>query len=1112
RRIITGSEELKFLVGFFYFSGWKDVYESIKANPGLRVKLLIGLQVDQLLSRLSTVVEHGGQEPTLSRDDIFQQFMTSMSYAINNEEMDTEPFYNQVTFFLDMLETGRLEIAKTAEPSHAKLYLFKYNEEQNLFTDRQGEFITGSSNLTKAGLEGQEEFNVEIRDYGFDDAEKYFDELWENAVKITEEEDRKTALINFIRNKSQAASVEPYEAYALVLKTYLDLQARNEIRPDVEKLLELNGFEKYSYQLDAVNQALSIIQEYNGAIIADVVGLGKSVIASLIAKNMGMRGVVICPPGLIGDQNKNTGWYEYLNRFKLHDWEVHSRGKLEELSNSLEKDTRDIEMVIVDEAHYFRNQDTEAYEQLLNICRDKIVILLTATPFNNSPADIFSLLKLFIVPGKSGITIEDNMEATFRSYEYRFRYLSYILKNYNSRSGKKRAKAEKYYVQLVGGKPPVNIELVKEETSAMAAQIKQIIAPVVIRRNRLDLKTDYQYSKEIQTLGEIADPKELFFELSKKQSEFYDKVINTYFGEDGLFKGAIYQPFVYEKQIDEDKLDEAGNRAFQQQQNLFEFMRRLLVKRFESSFGAFNESIKRFKHIHEVVQKFIKKSGQKYILDRKLIESVYKGSEEDIEQALIDFEKSLSQNKTGKNDRVYNINKFEYKDDFHQDIEKDRKLFDNILQEIEDLDLVNTDPKRENVLLTVNDVLKRENRHRKVIIFTEYVDTVKHLQPYFEEKMQKRVLFCDGKVTKKMQKQLYSNFDAQYNGKQEDEFDLLITSDKLSEGFNLNRAGVIINYDIPWNPTRVIQRVGRINRIGKKVFDELFIFNFFPSEKGADVVKSRQIAAQKMFLIHRSLGEDAKIFDQNEEPAPSELFSKINKNPEDEQELNIVTVIRNRFEEIKKHHPEVIEKINNLPARVKTAKPYQSSELNVLRKKGLGMFAQQIRNNEQESLPKEIHNLQMEELLKSVECNIDTKKLNLSASFWENYEAIKNYKPAYKSGRSEISLEVKAHNNLKMAYKFIRREDEQLRSFIQILIKDIRHYHTLSDYTLGRIGRFVLKQNSSQKQWDRFFDEIRYIRQMLGHDYLDRTLERLSNQKLEVIIAVENLIEKQRSI
>lgn len=1100
--IIPVSEELKFLVGFFYFSGWKEVYERIKENPSLKIKLLIGLQVDKVLN---SVVEHGKQEESLSQEDIFQQFLMSMGKAINNEELDNEAFYNQVSFFLELLEKGNLQIRKTLDPNHAKLYLFKYNEQEKLKNDSPGEIITGSSNLTKAGLGGQSEFNVEIRDYGFEEAEAFFDDLWDSAVPISEVDERKRLLVNFIRYKSQAASVSPFEAYVLILKTYLDLQAQNQVKPDIENLLEDNGFEKYSYQLDAVNQALSIIKEYNGAIIADVVGLGKSVIAALIAKSLGKRGIVICPPGLMGDRNENTGWHEYLNRFGLWNWEVHSRGKLEDLATSLKKDNRGIEMVIVDEAHYFKNQDTEAYEQLLNVCRGKTVLLLTATPFSNTPADIFSLLKLFIIPGRSGITIEDNMEATFRAYEYRFKNLSYITKNYKSTDPKKRKKAESYYVKFFGLQLPVDITLVKNETRELADNIKSIIAPVVIRRNRIDLKTDHQYSKEIKALSEVDDPKELFFSLSEKQSEFYDKVINSYFGENGVFTGAIYQPFVYEKVIeDEENLDEAGNRAFQQQRNLFDFMRRLLVKRFESSFGAFYESIKRFERIHRVVQEFIRKTKGKYILDRHLIEAIYKDSEEEIEQALQEFEESLANKQTGKNNRIYQVNKFERKEEFHEHVENDRQLFDKILDEIEKLHLVENDPKRANVIEAIEEVLQKEKQQRKVIVFSEYVDTVEHLEPYFKKELGERVLVCNGTVNKTMAQALYANFDAQYNGKQENKYDVLVTSDKLSEGFNLNRAGLIINYDIPWNPTRVIQRVGRINRIGKKVFDQLMIYNFFPSKVGANVVKSREIAAQKMFLIHNSLGEDSKIFDPEEEPSPSELFSKVNENPENEEEINIITLIRNRYAAIKSKYPEIVENASKLPARVKTAKSYNKWELNVLRKKGLGIFAQQAVYNQAKE-GNILESLTIDELIKSVECDTKEPKLSLSDKFWPNYDWIKNYKPSYKLGKSEMSLEVKAQNNLKFALKFVEAHEEDLRSFINTLVKDIRHYHTLSDYTLGRIGRIKLSTSPTDKEIKRLLDAIKEIKTILGTDYLDNILKNISRQKLEVIIAVENI-------
>lgn len=1097
--LISVSEELKFLVGFFYFSGWKELYESLRQNMQVKLKLLIGLQVDKLLHK---IVEHGQQEVNLSQDDYFNRFMESLGVAINNEEMDTEEFYNQVGFFLEMLENDRLLIRKTENPNHAKLYLFRLHVEQSHIQGMPGQFITGSSNLTKAGLSNQEEFNVEIKDYGFEDAEAYFDELWECGIPITEMESRREFLIKFIKHKSQAATVTPFEAYALILKTYLDLQAQKHIKPEVERIIEDIGFKKFSYQTDAVNQSLSIINEYNGVIIADVVGLGKSVIASMIAKNLGKRGMVICPPALIGDKHLKTGWWEYVINFKLYDWEVESRGKLEELVETIHG--QDIEVIIVDEAHYFRNQDTAAYEALMNVCRGKIVILLTATPFNNSPGDIFSLLKLFIVPGKSGITIEDNLEGTFQGYNYRFRRLSNILKNYTSKDPTKRKRAEEQYRELFGDEPPVNEQKVRQATKDLASRIKEIISPVVIRRNRLDLKIDYQYSTEVGELSEVHDPEELFYNLTTEQSAFYDRIVGEYFSESGKFRGAIYQPFQYEQRVEnEEDLDLEGNRAFQQQRNLYDFMRRLLVKRFESSFGAFAKSIERFLKVHEIVIKFIDSSRGKYILDRKLMESIYTYDEDEILDVLVMFEQSLIDEKRPKHHKVYDVNNFQRKDEFEFDIRSDLKLFKDIQAEIKKLNLVENDPKRETILEKITEVLNLPHENRKVILFSEYVDTVKHLETFFRNNLKNKVLVCDGKLSRELQKQLNANFNAQYRGTKVNDFEVLITSDKLSEGVNLNRAGLIVNYDIPWNPTRVIQRVGRINRIGSKVFDELYIMNFFPSETGADFVKSREIASQKMFMIHNALGEDAKIFDPDEEPTPAALFKRINESPDDEDELNISTKIRNLYEGIKNEYPEVIEKIQNLPARVKTAKGFLQPEVNVLRKKGLSLFAQQIVNPAQEG--NEVKAILMEELLPSVECPFDEPLLTLSSNFWAAYETIKEFKPIQRERRSDIALETKAHNNLKVALKIIDPKEESLRSFIQTLIKDIRNYRTLPQYTLRRLTSEELKPTTSQKDIKKFFDEVSWVRNQLGADYLERILKRVEHQSLEVIISVENI-------
>ncbi len=893
QHIIPISKELKFLVGFFYFSGWQEIYTYLEANTEINLKILVGLNVDKHISgSLIEVEKLDVADFDKSREEVFTDFMTSLKTALNSSDMDNETFHKQFGFFCKLIENKRLEIKKTQKPNHAKIYLFVYSAAKAQETRKKGQTITGSSNLTKAGLQGQEEFNVEITDYGFEEAKRYFDQRWETADSITELEKDRNLLLKFLKNQTQAALITPFEAYAYILKMYLDVNKIERDDNSLDKILDKIGFEKYAYQKDAVYQALHILKQHNGVVLADVVGLGKSVIASMIARKLGKRGLILCPPGLIGVKNQNTGWYEYVNRFELN-CEIQSTGQVEAIAEGMKNEYFDYDFIIVDEAHRFRNEDTKMYDFLDKICRGKQVILLTATPFNNSPADIYSLLKLFIIPAKSSLTIESDLENLFTSFNSQFKKLSTILKDFQAKESHKKKRAERLYKELFGTKPPIDILLVKNRVKQIANQIKDTIRDVTIRRNRLDLKQDITYQKEITNLSEVEDPKEIFYELNTAQSIFYDQVIHAYFGENGQFTGAIYRPNEYEKpQKDEDKKNEEENRVYQQQQNLYNFMRRLLVKRFESSFGAFDESIKRFLKVHKMVKLFIEKSN-KYILDRKVIESIYDQEAETenfttdaIEKALQDFEENAKNKTTPKHTTIYDVDNFKYKKAFLANIQKDIELFERIHHQIKEFDLIENDPKRRKIVETVKEILKKNTAQnnsepkRKVILFTEYTDTVRHLEAFFSKEFGGRVLFCDGNLSKEKHRLLNANFNAKYKtkeGKQEDDFDVLITSDKLSEGFNLNRAGLIINYDIPWNPTRVIQRVGRINRIGTKVFEHLYIYNFFPTEQGADIVKSREIAAQKMFLIHNALGEDAKIFDTQEEPSASGLFEKNRK-------------------------------------------------------------------------------------------------------------------------------------------------------------------------------------------------------------------------------------------
>ncbi len=1086
--LISKSIELKFLVGFFYFSGIRELYDGLKDNPNVILKVLVGLNVDNYTYGL---VEYATQEH--SDDEKVQNFFQSVKKSINTDDFDNKEFYEQCKFFLKMIAEDKLVIRKTFEPNHAKLYIFKLEESQ---IARNTLFITGSSNLTKSGLFSQQEFNVEISDYGFDDAEKYFDDLWNKAVKITEDDVLKQRLLEVLEQETLIKEITPYEAYVYVLKSYLDTFKGKEITQSLEELFVNNGYKRYCYQFDAVKQALNIIEKNNGVIIADVVGLGKTVIACAIAFELKKRGIVIAPPGLIGDKSKNSGWRKYLEDFKLSSigWDAYSLGDLEKVQEIVNR-CNDIEVVIIDEAHRFRNEDTKDYELLKNICRNKQVILLTATPFNNKPSDILSLLKLFVVPKKSVITLTDNLEAKFATYASVFDKLSYIRKYHNSTDPKKRQAALSKYRGLFG-EDEIDLNKVKRRAKYLAKEIKDVIEPVTIRRNRLDLIQNPHYKNEVEELSKVAPPLEWFFELTREQSEFYDKVISSYFALPdlgGRFKGAIYQPFAYEKGIT-DELEKEENFEYFQQFNLYDFMRRLIVKRFESSFGAFYKTIQNFQKITEDVLTFIERTG-KYILDRSLLEQIYNKDDDFIEEKLKEYTENIKKGEYPKNHKVYEIKNFQNKDGFLNDIKNDLELFKTILEETSKLGLKDNDPKRDVLISKIKESLEKEPK-RKVLIFSEYIDTVKYLQPALEKAFNNRVLTVAGDLTQTKISEIYKNFDASYK-EQENNYDILLTTDKISEGFNLNRAGIVINYDIPWNPVRVIQRLGRINRISKKVFDELYIVNFFPTEKGSDLVRSREIATNKMYLIHNTLGEDSKIFDPEEEPTPAGLYKRITQNPEELEGESFITKVIKELEEIKKEHPEVLKAVEKFPTRIKVAKKGDENELFVVIRKGRIYIHHKTFDLEENN-----HFLvSLEDVIDKIRAEYDEKSLELSDNFWDAYIEIKNHKDIATTSKSEVSLERRATNILQSLLRINNMEKlTQLKPFIRMLLEDIVDYGTLSEYTLRRIANLQIEE----KKLEETIKEIENIKKELGEDYLMKEKERLKKISKEIIIAIEN--------
>ena len=418
------------------------------------------------------------------------------------------------------------------------------------------------------------------------------------------------------------------------------------------------------------------------------------------------------------------------------------------------------------------------------------------------------------------------------------------------------------------------------------------------------------------------------------------------------------------------------------------------------------------------------------------------------------------------------------------------------MENIKKLKLIENDPKANSLVEKIKEELSKKagdnEPKRKIIVFSEYADTVNHLRPILEKHFPKKVLTVAGDLSKQTIGLLAENFDAG-NKNQKDDFEILLATDRISEGFNLNRAGMIINYDIPWNPVRVIQRVGRINRIGKKVFEKLYIVNFFPTEQGAEYVQSRKIAANKMFMIHNILGEDVQIFDSNEKRTPANLYKKIQSDP-DEQEESFDTKIYNEFHKIKRENPKLVERLETFPPRVKVAKNNKNKSLLVFIKKG-SLYIKKVTENEKGEI--EVKVASLEKVYKEIKCGKDEKKMELSDKFWRYYKAAKNYKSKQSSSRSEQSIEVKASN---MLNSLLRQSGlEECKTFLETLREDMDRYETLTPNSLRRIAKMPINNISKLK------NELGELRKDLGgENYLELDKQRTKNINKELIIAVEN--------
>jgi len=758
--------------------------------------------------------------------------------------------------FIEWIRSEKLEIrAYPSQNIHAKLYIMTFRE-----GDRDtGRVITGSSNFTHAGLVDNLEFNVELKnrsDYDF--AKNKFEELWSNAVDVSEK------YVDTIRDKTWLTqNITPYQLYLKFLYEYFkdELSQTGEV---FTKYLP-QEFKKLEYQEQAVLNAKKILLEYGGVFISDVVGLGKTYISAMLAGQLDGRTLVIAPPVLLEKSNPGS-WPNVFSDFRVPAV-FESLGKLDDL---LDRGTDKYTNIIIDEAHRFRTEITITYEKLAEICRGKRVILVTATPYNNSPKDILSLLKLFQKAKKSTIPNLPDLESFFNDLEKKLKKLD-------------RKKDYPKYINTV---------------KANAREIRdKVLRYLMVRRTRTEIER--YFSRDIKEQGlkfpEVKKPEPLFYELNDDEDKIFNRTIDLIANQ---FRYARYMPMLY-YQGKIDQLEE------QSQRNMGRFMKILLVKRLESSFFAFRNSVDRFLHSYDM---FIRElnDGHVYVSKKhtsKIFE-LLENDDDDAIQRLIDEGKA---------------EEYESKD-FTEELTTDLQHDRAILMEVKKLwQNVNRDPK---LLKFVNELSRNEVlRKNHLIIFTESKETANYLFKNISKEYAGKVLLFTGDSGESVRDKVLENFDARARQPKED-YRILVSTEILSEGVNLHRANVVINYDIPWNPTRMMQRVGRINRVDTS-FNVIHTFNFFPTTQSNDQIKLKEAAEGKINAFLTLLGGDADLLTEGEPIASHELFNRLiskktleGDDEGEESELKYLQVIR----DIREKDADLFEKIKHLPKKARTAK------------------------------------------------------------------------------------------------------------------------------------------------------------------------------------------------
>lgn len=884
---------IQIATGYWDVPGMALVTEELKAfleRDGTQLQILIGQEPYVYAGQV--------KEPTYRRnfpDDYIKKDL---------EELELKEEYKGV---VDLLLTHcgkKMQVRKyTKTFLHAKCYIFS----KTFMKDGSWKYynamaIMGSSNFTYKGLLGNAELNYletvsstvganyeEIRVKGHI---YWFNEMWEQAedwtptfleqvVKpspIGQEVNRERKQRQKEEEVAATAPFTPYELYIKLLQTqfatFLDTKLSSQIKDYLP-----TTYSAFDYQIDAVKQCYEYMQRHGGFLLADVVGLGKTVVGALIVRHFltepqkdgrGGRVLIITPPAVLQPWRDTIGDicaaapelndridYISLGRLDKFTEEVNDEGDEETLDDGTLDGTLDQSktygLILIDESHRFRNSDTEMYRALNgligSIAPTPYVGLLSATPQNNRPQDLKNQIYLFERTPKSSTLTKvpgGDLDAFF-----------------------KEVHAE--YQELIDKNSPMLEDQRTERLKRLSEEIRsKVLVDIMVRRTRTDVEMNYGEDMEAQGLvfPRIEGPTALKYVMDSAQVSLFNDTMRLIApGEedkDGLTYARYRAIEYFADPANAEKHKGRGSRtAGDVAGQLAWLMQQSLVKRLESSAGAFRESLH---NLWQNTQNMIRMwdNNTLFVCPDLNVNEILK---DNFDEGVKELRRKMDElNKQGRNEGGKNAEyrREDFQPEYIELLQRDERILSDLCARW-DPKRIKKDPKLEAFKRQLPALFDPEkNTTGLLVIFTEAIPTAVELGRVVKEAGH-RPLVIRSQNREEERVVIRRNFDANCPAAEQlNDYDVLITTDTLAEGVNLHRAHVILNYDTPWNATRLMQRIGRVNRIGSAA-PHIYVYNFMPSDEGDERIKLVQKAHVKLQSFHTLFGEDSKIFSNAED-------------------------------------------------------------------------------------------------------------------------------------------------------------------------------------------------------------------------------------------------------